>query len=166
MPVTDARAIHRVVVDTNVIVSAALVPGGNSAQLFDQVLESKIILVCAETIEELRRVLGYDRVTSRIPPGRRDLLVAMVAGAGETVEIAGNRRVVASDPDDDKFIELAEAGRADCIITADRDLLALRPIGTDVGQTWNDVDWDSSIGPIPIMRPSELLKAIELGEAM
>lgn len=165
MPATDARRIDRLVIDTNVIVSAALVPFGASSRLFDQVLESKVILICAETIAELRAVLGYDRITMRLSHARIDALLALVTGAGERVAITGSRAVVADDPDDDKFIELAEVGRAHCLVTADGDLLRLRPVGVDVGKTWENVSWGSSVGPLPIMRPSELLKAFELGEA-
>lgn len=165
MPATDVRRIDRVVIDTNVIVSAALLPDGHSARLFDQVLEHKVMLVCAQSIDELRRVMRYDRITTRLSQALIDFHLALVRGAGEMIVITGQRRVVADDPDDDKFVELAEVGGADCIITADGDLLRLRPVGIAVGQTWDDVSWESSIGPVPIMRPSVLLKAFELGEA-
>jgi predicted nucleic acid-binding protein len=44
----------------------------------------------------------------------------------EWVPITGAVRAC-RDPDDDKFLETAINGEADCIVTGDRDLLALDP---------------------------------------
>ncbi|HEX7549699.1 MAG TPA: PIN domain-containing protein, partial [Candidatus Methylomirabilis sp.] len=48
-----------------------------------------------------------------------------VRATAELVEISGSLRVVPDDPDDDKFIETAQTGRADLIVSGDRHLLVL-----------------------------------------
>lgn len=42
------------------------------------------------------------------------------------VELSG-AVTVCRDPDDNKLLEMAVAGRADCLVTGDRDLLVLDP---------------------------------------
>jgi hypothetical protein len=65
---------------------------------------------------------------SEIPPeqrgdqradGRGDLTVV------ETVRVRRRLPVVRRDPDDDKLLECAVGDRAECLVTGDRDLLAL-----------------------------------------
>jgi predicted nucleic acid-binding protein len=51
--------------------------------------------------------------------------VTLIRAAADVVEISGRPRVVADDPDDDKFVETARTGRANFIISGDRHLLAL-----------------------------------------
>jgi uncharacterized protein len=43
----------------------------------------------------------------------------------EIVRVRRRLSVVQRDPDDDKFLECAVAGRAECLVTGDRDLLDL-----------------------------------------
>lgn len=65
----------------------------------------------------------FDRYVSR---ERRDALLLRLAPLVEIVEVV--ERVKASrDPKDDKFLEAALNGRADVLITGDRDLLDLHP---------------------------------------
>lgn len=45
--------------------------------------------------------------------------------AGETSPRAASRTPICRDPNDTKLLALALAGRADCIVTGDRDLLTL-----------------------------------------
>ena len=61
------------------------------------------------------------------------------------------------DPDDDKMLETAVVGRADCIVTGDNDLLALRPIGEAAA-----VEVDQALfRSLAILRPAELLRFLE-----
>jgi len=56
----------------------------------------------------------------------RQRLVAAFANACETVLIVSPIRAC-RDPRDDKFLEVPVHGRADLIVTGDRDLLDLNP---------------------------------------
>lgn len=48
-----------------------------------------------------------------------------VVRIAEVVEVRKRHRVVAADPDDDMFVDVAVAGRADVIVSGDKHLLAL-----------------------------------------
>ena len=52
--------------------------------------------------------------------------MADLALSAVQVEIPGTLRVC-RDPDDDKLLEVAVIGRADCLVTGDQDLLILNP---------------------------------------
>jgi putative PIN family toxin of toxin-antitoxin system len=57
---------------------------------------------------------------------RRDALLERVASLVEIIEVL--HRIRASrDPKDDKFLDAAVNGRADVIVTGDKDLLDLNP---------------------------------------
>ncbi len=115
----------RVVVDTNVFISAALKehsPPGTAAHV---VAASHLLLKSEITQQELFVTLAQPRLAPLIPPRFRDWL-SEVLGAAEMVAIT-ERIVACRDPKDDKFLELAVNGHADLIVTGDADLLALNP---------------------------------------
>lgn len=66
----------------------------------------------------------------------------------------------ARDPDDDMVLETALAGHADCLVTGDKDLLALRPIGEHAQATsQQDALWRSLV----ILRPAKFLTLVQSG---
>ena len=103
--------------DTNVLISAGLTPGGTPRRALDWIRANGRILVSAETLAEFatRFVLRpkFDRYAS---VEARSAFVAAVAAVAETVAVATDVRVCA-DPDDDMFVALAVDGQADCILT-------------------------------------------------
>ena len=58
-----------------------------------------------------------------VPRDRRDGLLLRLAPLVEVVQ----RVHVSRDPDDDKFLEVAINGRADVVVSDDKDLLDLNP---------------------------------------
>ena len=115
----------RIVVDTNVFISAALKeksPPGTAAHL---AAESHLLLKSTITEQELFVTLARPRLAPLIPPRFRDWLSEVLAAA-ELVAIT-ERIAACRDPKDDKFLELAVNGRADLIVTGDADLLVLNP---------------------------------------
>lgn len=78
------------------------------------------------TLEELDDVLRRSKFDAYITEEQRlDFLAAYIR---ETEEIAVNIRLqVCRDPTDDKFLELAIAGRATHLVSGDSDLLTLSP---------------------------------------
>jgi uncharacterized protein len=115
----------RVVVDTNVFVSAALKERSLPGTAVHVVAESGLLLKSMVTERELFVTLARPRLAPLIPPRFRDWLNEVLATA-ELVTIT-DRIAACRDPRDDKFLELAVNGRADLIITGDADLLALDP---------------------------------------
>jgi|SRR6516164_4709926 len=115
----------RVVVDTNVLVSAALKEQSLPSMAVHLAAESGILLKSTITEQELFVTLDRPRLAPLIPPRFRDWLSELLAAA-ELVTIA-ERITGCRDPNDDKFLELAVNGHADLIVSGDADLLALNP---------------------------------------
>jgi putative PIN family toxin of toxin-antitoxin system len=115
----------RVVLDTNVVVSA-LVFGGAIAKLRDAWQTGACIpLVNHVTAHELVRVLAYPKF--RLDAREREDLLADYLPYSETVRMPPSPPVVPACRDvfDLPFLELALAGEADTLVSGDRDLLAL-----------------------------------------
>ena len=114
--------VERVALDTNVLVSAALLSTGPTRAVVDTVRAGAgVVLFSNETFRELQACLfrpKFDRYVSR--EGRSTYLAQLVL-ISERVSIVG-ARLGCRDPDDDKVLETALMGQADCIVTGDRDL--------------------------------------------
>jgi putative PIN family toxin of toxin-antitoxin system len=115
----------RVVVDTNVWISALLNPAGYPARIRQALEEDRFSLVASEPIlQELARVIVRPRLARRYPLGTDDAdrLVALARRAAiELAEVSGSVHLC-RDPRDDMFIETAVAGRADVLVSRDDDL--------------------------------------------
>jgi putative PIN family toxin of toxin-antitoxin system len=120
----------RVILDTNVLVSALLAAGSVPAQLLDAWFEGKFTLLTSEEqLEELRRVTRYPRIRAYVDPATAGSLVNDLRHFAEVVS-PSPRVDVSADPSDNFLLAMAEAGRADYLVTADkRDVLALRRHG-------------------------------------
>jgi uncharacterized protein len=111
-----------VVVDTNILVSFAIRPNQDFERLFDYLAARGITLVSEETITELFAVLSREAFRTYIPQASAIDYVEWYAGISESV-IVTERVTACRDSKDDKFLSLAVAGKADCIISGDSDLL-------------------------------------------
>jgi len=115
----------RVVVDTNVFVSAALKQGSLPSLALHQVAQRCVLLKSAVTETQFFEVMARPYLAPLIRPETRDWLTQLMKSA-ELVSIL-ERVAVCRDPTDDKFLELAVNGRADLVLTGDKDLLVLNP---------------------------------------
>jgi uncharacterized protein len=115
----------RVVVDTNVFVSAALKDKSLPAMAVHIIEQRGILLKSIATERQLFEVVARPYLASLIAPVTHDWLKKLLTAA-ETVTIT-ERIVVCRDPTDDKFLELAVNGQADLIVSGDADLLVLNP---------------------------------------
>ena len=115
----------RIVVDTNVFVSAALKTSSLPSIVVRWVDRHGGLLKSAVTEQEVLLVLQRSHVAAVTPPFFLADLSKMLAAA-ELVTIT-ERIAACRDPRDDKFLELAVNGHADLIVSGDRDLLALNP---------------------------------------
>ena len=116
----------RVVLDTNTVISALLFSG--TASPLVPLWQSRRItaLVSRKILEEYLRVLAYPkfRLSDR---EIRVLIEEEVLPFVETIRVRRRLAVVRRDPEDDKFLECAVAGRARYLVTGDRDLRELDP---------------------------------------
>lgn len=116
----------RCVFDTNVLISALLLPDSKPRQALQMALLQGQVLISFATLAELSEVLGRKKFLRYVDEQDiRNFLAALTRGA-EWVEV---RVPIAAcrDPKDDKFLEVAVSGNATHIITGDTDLLALNP---------------------------------------
>ena len=112
----------RIVVDTNVIVSA-LVFGGVPRQVLDLALMGVCSLYFSKPIQaEVERILEEKFGWS---PGEIHARARTVWSLGTLVNPEVSLAVVADDPDDDRVLECAVAAGANAIISGDRHLLRL-----------------------------------------
>jgi putative PIN family toxin of toxin-antitoxin system len=116
----------RVVLDTNVVLSALLFGGGAAGQV-RRVWQQGLCLplVSTATAQELVRVLGYPKF--RLSAEAQHELLADYLPYAQTVRVSVPPPVVPAcrDAHDLPFLELAVAGRARALVTGDADLLAL-----------------------------------------
>ena len=115
----------RLVVDTNVFVSAVLKENSLPFIVIRWIDRTGGLLKSVATEEELLAVLTRPYLARVIIPSFRDGLVKMLATA-ETVTIT-ERITACRDLTDNKFLELAVNGHADLIVSGDADLLSLNP---------------------------------------
>jgi uncharacterized protein len=114
------------VIDTNVLISAAIFKGSVQDKVFDIVCRLGNIISSGLTYDELKEVINRSKFDKYFKAGDRRKFLARYKA--ETKFIVVTHRVSRSiDPKDDMFLELALSGKANCIITNDEDLLVLNP---------------------------------------
>jgi hypothetical protein len=118
----------RCVIDTNVLVSAVLLPRGVPRQAFDRAADCGRILISTATMAELDEVLRRPRFDRYVGGRERLEFLSILLDTAEVVAIT-TALTLCRDPKDDKFLDLALSGHANLIITGDEDLLVLNPFG-------------------------------------
>lgn len=114
--------MKRVVLDTNVLVSAYL--GGRLEPVLRHFRLGRYVLLYSEEI--LREYLGVlSRPRFQLEQVEIDSLVALLLSKGELISNTSLLQVINSDPSDNKFLEAAVAGKAAAIVSGDHHLLEL-----------------------------------------
>ncbi len=81
-----------------------------------------------ELLDELIAVLECPRIRGFVAPEEGQTLLEAVSALAEHIPSLGAIPSICRDPNDDKFVACAAAGRASHLVTVDGDLLALREI--------------------------------------
>lgn len=138
----------RAVLDTNLLVSYLLTHRPPIATLLDHHLarDDFVLITAPELLAELDRVLGYAKLRRYYTEEEQARFVALVMALSEVVELPEEIPRICRDPDDDRVIACAIAGRADTIVSGDRDLLDLEQVGR-----------------IPILSAAQFLELLEQG---
>ncbi|MBK8664984.1 MAG: putative toxin-antitoxin system toxin component, PIN family [Burkholderiales bacterium] len=129
----------RVVLDTNVLISAALLPSSVPARLLHHLLVHSRLVFSAATFAELETRLWKPKFDRYITLAARRSLLAELSAVAEWVKPRSTTRH-SRDPDDDAFIHAAIEGRASWLVSGDDDLLVL-----------------VQVGDVEIMRPGQAL---------
>jgi uncharacterized protein len=128
------------VIDTNVLISAALFKISLQDKVFDKA-RSLGTIVCSEAAySELKEVINRDKFNKYFKAGDRSKFLARFVAETKFINVT-HRVSKYRDPKDDMFLELTLSANANCIVTGDPDLLALHPFEN-----------------IPIISPKEFLE--------
>ena len=132
-------AVTKVVIDTNVFISAFGWDGKPEAVL--SLMEQRKVVNCItnDIYSELQRVVAYPKL--KFSPTLQVNILEFVFSWSRFVKPKETVPVIADDPDDDKFLACAVAANAAAIISGDPHLLAL-----------------ASYRNIPIMTPAQFLE--------
>ena len=138
----------RLVLDTNVVVSALVFRAGSLHWLTELWRSETVLpLVSIETKSELTRIISDWKF--RLSKEEQDNLLDDYLHWCHTIEVDAPPEVPdCRDPFDRPFLELALFAHADALVTGDADLLALAPVF-----------------PIPVITPGELRGCIEETQA-
>jgi len=115
---------QRVVFDTTTVVSALLFAKGRLAWLRQHWRERVCVpLISRATAAELTRVLRYPKF--QLSPDDCRELLADYLPYSQVIERVEGCAVVCRDANDQPFLDLAQSGKADVLVSGDRDLLML-----------------------------------------
>lgn len=141
----------RVVLDTNVLVSAVIRPGGKSDQIVRQgpgrfeLLTSEFIV--AEVEEILARRHIQRKYQDQVTASKRVQVIASLRALATMVQVQSDLSGVVADPDDAEVLATAADGFAEYLVTGDRHLLAL-----------------GTYKAIQIVTPTQFLDILQQGE--
>ena len=122
----------RWVLDSNVLISRLLMPGGVAARAVDCALANGVLLVSDATLAELANVLSRPKFDRYVSIADRQRFIQLLGGVARRVSITHELKLC-RDPRDDMFLHVALNGEADALITGDADLLVLHPFhGIDI----------------------------------
>jgi putative PIN family toxin of toxin-antitoxin system len=114
----------RVVFDTATVISALLFRSGKLSWLRTHWRENACVpLLSRDTAAELTRVLAYPKF-HLLPEDRHELLAEYLPCC-KIVEVRKTCPVLCRDAKDQPFLDLAQSGKADILVSGDRDLLVL-----------------------------------------
>ena len=128
------------VFDTNALISAQIKKGSVSAHAFDRAIDEGHIVCSSVTFEEFATRFIRAKFKKYMPDADRAEAIARVKRACLFLEPAIEIRAC-RDPDDDKFLSIAVAVGAQCIVSGDGKLRELNPFQG-----------------IPILSPADFIK--------
>jgi putative PIN family toxin of toxin-antitoxin system len=116
--------VLRVVIDTNVWVSAFINPAGPPGRLIALARQGWFALVVSDyLIEEIREVCQRDRIRRRLRVGTGEIDTLLQQFLRESIAVETNGMFqLCRDPDDDEILETAVKGQAHYLVSRDDDL--------------------------------------------
>jgi uncharacterized protein len=134
--------MHRLVIDTNVLVSALIFKDSRHIPLRESWQARRVTpLLTVHTYRELRYVLGYEMF--KLEDAQITAALAQLGPFIEWIEIDAERAATLKkcrDRDDQKFLETALCGNADALLSYDRELLKMKkhlPFAVLTPENWN-----------------------------
>ncbi|MDJ0754784.1 MAG: putative toxin-antitoxin system toxin component, PIN family [Ardenticatenaceae bacterium] len=119
----------RFLVDTNLFISYLITPHNPLSELLELTAEGEITLIYPESLlEEIREVASRDKFRRYFSIQALDILIETIIILGEEIPKV-NERIprITRDAKDDYLLTYAVIGRANFLVTGDRDLLVHHP---------------------------------------
>ena len=114
------------VIDTNILISAFILPNSTARKALNKARKEGFVIISHVSADEFTEVFIRPKFDKYLPLEIRleiiDDFISLASLVKPSVKIVECR-----DPKDDKFLELACAANAKCIVTGDQDLLVLNP---------------------------------------
>jgi uncharacterized protein len=129
------------VFDTSVLISATINKSSLSRKAYDHALITGLIIRSKQTFSEFTSRIARQKFDKFLTPEEKLFAIANVKMSSVQVDVPLLIKAC-RDPDDDMFLSLAVAAKAECIVTKDKDMLVLHPFRG-----------------IPILTPDEFLKS-------
>ena len=123
-----ARRERRVVLDTNILISATLVPLGAPARIVIAALDGRIRLVVSDNLlTEYLNVIQRPHITKKYQTIAAQIQRLSIFLRHDTIRVDGTptKRIVLADAKDDFVIACAVEGKAHYIVSGDEHLLQL-----------------------------------------
>lgn len=153
----------RVVFDCNTFIQAIAFDDGPAAACVRSVEAGAVeLLVSRATLAELRRVLRYEEVLAISPnmtPTRIGAFLQRITFRATLVRRVPHAMDYPRDPNDEPYIDLAAAAKADLLVTRDRDLLSLM-----TGHSAACKLFRQKTRPLRVLDPVAFLDEIRRGE--
>ena len=106
--------------DTNVLISALISRDGPPGRILASIKQEGLTLITsAAQLDELRNVLGRERLRPWIRPEEAQDLIRNLEAVGEVVTDLPDVNA-SPDPDDNPILATAIAGKADLIVSGDK----------------------------------------------
>ena len=118
----------KVTLDTNVLVSGTFWTG-DSFRILNLIDKNELNnIISKEIIKEYYEVINSNEIIGKIEDKKLKMLkiVHRVINNSDILEPSVKIDIIKDDPDDNKILECAVAGNADCIVSNDRHLLKLK----------------------------------------
>ncbi len=111
----------RILVDTNILISAILFPNGKPAQVLLKVTQEHEMVLCEQNLMELREVVK--RKVPRLLPNVETLLLEL---SYELIPTSQHTEKTMRDLKDQPILNAAIHANVDLLITGDKDFLVLK----------------------------------------
>lgn len=111
----------RIVVDTNVLISSALLPDSTPAIALEFILKKHIHVTSKEILQELQLKLTHKKFRKYISEDEVSIFLHKLYKISELTELI-QRVKICRDPKDNMVIDTAINGNASVIVSGDKDL--------------------------------------------
>jgi putative PIN family toxin of toxin-antitoxin system len=113
----------KIVFDTNIFISAFVIPGGKAEEAYLNVLRGNFnlyasVAILTETAQKLREKFGWEE-------GKITHLLKTIAKSATVIKTQPHLHLLVDEPDN-RILECAIAAKADFIVTGDKHLLSLK----------------------------------------